>query len=386
MSCGFVPRPTGKPPDSIGPVDLEGDLPFVTLALDIGELSDGTMSDGADLDSEPEPSAHCGGTGPVDLPGSVPSIATLGLVLGRESAFDRIVATRDSRCLEDSFDQFFRLRRARETELSRAVTDNLELEFQKLGLEPPARIPVVSDLGFNLSSQAAYSKFLRRQCGSLADLIALVRGGHVLDSRSNKALVVPEPDFPHKDLWVDIVAHGVTPRWLEPFPRQTAPHKNHNSWTEGYDNLITQVAAGQQKGEYLILDGDLLPMLLEQDWIFVSPFGGASKDGQPVAVCARITHDTSFPRDGFNVNSNTDKLDIEISYDGPKEIAQWALFMEQRFPGTATMMKGDVAGAFRNLHIHRDHCGRFAAYIPELDLVVVNLTLPFGWTDSPAHY
>ena len=50
------------------------------------------------------------------------------------------------------------------------------------------------------------------------------------------------------------------------------------------------------------------------------------------------------------------------------------------------MMKGDVSGAFRHVHIHREHCGLFAAFIPELNIVVINLTLPFGWTDSPAHY
>lgn len=370
----------------MGPAALEGGVPFAATAVESGELSDGLVSDGAELDLDPMPTAQWAGARSVDLVGVAPPLASLGLVMGREWAFDEVLAAKDLDLLETSFTQFFRLRQARETELALAVTQHLELEFGKLGLDPPARIPVVSELGFNLSSQASYSQFLRQKCGSLADLIALVRGEHVLDSRPNKALVVPDCEFPHKDLWVDIVKHGVVPRWLDPFPKQTAPHKNHQSWSEGYDNLITQVAAGQQKGEYLILDGDLLPMLLEQDWVFVSPFGGASKDGQPISVCARITHDTSFPRDGFNVNSNTDKLDVEIHYDGPKEIARWALFMEQRFPGTATMMKGDVAGAFRNLHIHRDHCGRFAAYIAELNVVVVNLTLPFGWTDSPAHY
>ena len=103
-------------------------------------------------------------------------------------------------------------------------------------------------------------------------------------------------------------------------------------------------------------------------------------------VCARIIHDESFPRDGVSLNSNTDKVDIEIQYDGPRAIAQWAIQMELMYPQSAVMMKGDVSGAFRNLHIHADSCGMFAGYLPRHNRIVVHLTLPFGWTDSPAFY
>ena len=356
---------------------------MVSATICVGQLSDTAVSDGA-------------GKLVIPVPGIVarlddrsvlaPPVATLGLTLGQEAAFDEVLAAKDSSLLDQSFQTFFRLRQAREAEFALAVADNLDLHFSSLGLEPPARIPEMSTLGFNTSTQRAYSAYLRGGHGSLADLIGLIRGETVLDSRPSKTLVVPECDFPHKDKWRDIVQHGVVPRWLEPFPKQSLPPKNHQSWRDGYTNLIPQVASGQQKGEYLILDGSLLQQLMEDGCIFVSPFGGAGKDGQPVSICARITHDTSFPRDGFNINTNTDKLDVEVHYDGPREIARWATYMEERFPGSSVMMKGDVAGAFRNLHIHRDHCGRFAAYISELDMVVVNLTLPFGWTDSPAHY
>ncbi len=45
-------------------------------------------------------------------------------------------------------------------------------------------------------------------------------------------------------------------------------------------------------------------------------------------------------------------------------------------------MAGDVAGAFRHVQFN---C-YFSGYIPDLDLIVVNLCLPFGWTGSPVHY
>ena len=60
--------------------------------------------------------------------------------------------------------------------------------------------------------------------------------------------------------------------------------------------------------------------------------------------------------------------------------------MELMYPQSAVMMKGDVSGAFRNLHFHADSCGMFAGYLPRHNKIVINLTLPFGWTDSPAFY
>jgi hypothetical protein len=46
-------------------------------------------------------------------------------------------------------------------------------------------------------------------------------------------------------------------------------------------------------------------------------------------------------------------------------------------------MTGDVAGTFRHVPFNCWFCGYF---VPELDLIVVNLCLPFGWTGSPVHY
>lgn len=45
---------------------------------------------------------------------------------------------------------------------------------------------------------------------------------------------------------------------------------------------------------------------------------------------------------------------------------------------------GDVAGAFRHIPFHGDAVGCFAGIVPELNVLVVNLSLPFGWTNSTA--
>ena len=310
--------------------------------------------------------------------------------LGREAVFDSLLATQDSTSLTSSFDTWMAMRRA--AELAQADTKHrlLDQTFSNLGLTPPARPPAMSALGFNLSVQAAYSTYLRQGHGSLEQLIRLHRGETDVDPRPNKALIVPEADFPHKDLWTQVVQHGVVPQWSEPLPRQARPPRNHKSWDEAANLLLPDVAKGQLKGEYLILDGDLVPLLLSKGWAFFSPFGAAEKGGLPLSVAARITHDASHPRKGKdkgkNVNCLTAKVDITMNYDGPAKIAQWALEVESAQPGEAVMMTGDVSGAFRNVPFAAAACGSFAGYIPQLDIVIVNLSLSFGWTDSPAFY
>jgi hypothetical protein len=90
------------------------------------------------------------------------------------------------------------------------------------------------------------------------------------------------------------------------FAVQETPPANHKSWSEAFPLLIRDVAKGQRVGEYLILEGDLLPRLLASKQIFLSPFGGAPKDGKPLTECARIVHDESFPRSGgMSINAAT---------------------------------------------------------------------------------
>jgi hypothetical protein len=121
--------------------------------------------------------------------------------------------------------------------------------------------------------------------------------------------------------------------------------------------------------------------------IFLSPFGGAPKDGKPLTECMRIVHDESFPQNGdMSVNAATTNIPLEIHHDGVTHIAQWGLKAASRYPGDVVMMNGDVAGAFRHAPFNCWFCDNFSGYIPELDLIVVNLCLPFGWTGSPVHY
>jgi hypothetical protein len=107
---------------------------------------------------------------------------------------------------------------------------------------------------------AAYSIFLRQRYGLLDNLIQLHRGETSLDHRPNKHLLVPDADFPNKERWVRVVNDGVIPTFHTPMSVQAAPPKNHKSWTEAFPLLIRNIVKGQLRGEYLILEGDLLPL------------------------------------------------------------------------------------------------------------------------------
>ncbi|EGZ30159.1 hypothetical protein PHYSODRAFT_476324 [Phytophthora sojae] len=50
------------------------------------------------------------------------------------------------------------------------------------------------------------------------------------------------------------------------------------------------------------------------------------------------------------------------------------------------IMKGDVKGAFRHLMLASGHVRWMAATIPELGVLIVDMSAPVGWTSSPAFY
>lgn len=304
-----------------------------------------------------------------------------------EAAFDTALAAKDPAAVASAFSKLYAFRQRTEEEQDAVVRTNVEGVFRRLALPSPKATSPDDYLGFDTEIIKAYSAFLRDGHGLLGDLIRLHRGEDLFDQRPNKHLFVPAADFPNKGRWQHIVDNGVIPTFREPLPIQEQPPPNHNSWTEAYPLLIKDIAKGQRLGEYLILEGDLLPRLMASKQIFLSPFGGAPKDGKSLTECARIVHDESFPRQGgMSVNAATSNIPLEIHHDGVKHIARWGLEAMTSYPDDVVMMTGDVAGAFRHIPFNCRFCGYFSGYIPELDIIVVNLCLPFGWTGSPVHY
>ncbi|ETN14855.1 hypothetical protein PPTG_07106 [Phytophthora nicotianae INRA-310] len=236
--------------------------------------------------------------------------------------------------------------------------------------------------------QRVFSTFLRKTRMQLPEFVRLLRGENAYDSRPNKALEIPPltpewKSYRYRREWEDIVQHGVRPKWKTTFQVQTKPPKNHTSARLALNSLVKQIRKGQDAGQYLVLDVDLLSML---ENITCSPFGAVQKGTTPLSEDARVIHDLSY-HEGSSVNDNTD-LDssVVVVYDGPDKLATRILEVEKEFPGITKLMSGDVAGAFRHIAIHAGYVGRFAGTIPELGILVVDLCCPFGWTLSPQHY
>ncbi len=235
--------------------------------------------------------------------------------------------------------------------------------------------------------QRAYSQYLRRSKMKLPDFVRLLRGETEEDPRPNKALEPPQREiwtsYRHRVAWADLVQHGVCPRWKHAFPAQVEPPSNHNSANRALNSVIKNIRKGQDANQFLVLDLDLF---YDLDGLFCSPFGAVPKGEAPLTETARIIHDLSFPS-GASVNDNTEEITgIPVKYDGPTQLAQRMLQVESDFPGKAAFMSGDVAGAFRHIPIHADHVGRFAGTIPELNILIIDLCCPFGWSQSPVSY
>ena len=193
-------------------------------------------------------------------------VQDLRKVLGREAAFDAVLWAAKTQerpaLIEDSVKHLWTMRKLVETEQALATQRRLVLEFENLGILPPALPNQMSARGFNLSKILAHSEYLRSGAGSLADLIRLIRGQSVEDPRPDKALIIPDANFQHKAAWIDVVQHGAVAEFSSPLPVQTTPPRNHKSWSEAWEVVIPDIAKGAKAGEYLILDGDVLPMLM----------------------------------------------------------------------------------------------------------------------------
>ncbi|KAF1324822.1 hypothetical protein FI667_g9648, partial [Globisporangium splendens] len=238
------------------------------------------------------------------------------------------------------------------------------------------------------NKQGAYSTFLKRSEMPLPQFVRLLRGETAADSHPNKALEVPKhvkawEAYEHRHKWETIVNFGVEPQWTGSFPTQHRPPKNHASATRAMNVIIKNIRKGQDANRYLVLDISLLDTL---EGVFCSPFGAVQKGDLDLAEDARVIHDLSFPAGGSLNDLTQQDATVKITYDGARALALRFLKVEEEHPGQAKIMCGDVSGAFRHIHIHADHVGRFAGTIPELGILVIDLSCPFGWTRSPAEY
>ncbi|KAG2841730.1 hypothetical protein PC119_g4736 [Phytophthora cactorum] len=228
--------------------------------------------------------------------------------------------------------------RARSDLHRKANVITLSRAMAKLGIELPCDEYPLSRPGvdgpeflLNTPLQHALSEYARRSRISLQAFVELVRGQTASGYRPNKNLV-PEvlnelcKDYKHLECLQKIVREGVE--------------------------------------------------------IFISPFGG-----EDAHVCGRTDHSISYP-EGASINDCTDQDSItKPDYIHCDAVATAILRLTRAHPSAKVcVMAGDVALAFRNICIHSNSVYLFAGQIEEDDIIVIELSAPYGWTGSSGFY
>ncbi|EGZ14975.1 hypothetical protein PHYSODRAFT_508204, partial [Phytophthora sojae] len=166
-------------------------------------------------------------------------------------------------------------------------------------------------------------------------------------------------------------------------PDQTRRPANHGSALQSLPILLGNLRAEQDAGRVLLLDADILEIW---PYIQISPFGIVAKSGKDPSVHGRTIHDLAFPP-GLSVNDHTDRTALpKPAYESCAAIAHEILRRRRLESHPSKILTGDVASAFRHVGIHCKSIYLFAGMIPELNLLIIDLCCPFGWTGSPSCY
>ncbi|EGZ23008.1 hypothetical protein PHYSODRAFT_479296 [Phytophthora sojae] len=253
----------------------------------------------------------------------------------------------------------------------------------RLGVDPPRDVPLRQSNGHwqhNTELQRVTTAMACEHKMRLQDIVELVRDQERGDFRPNKTMYPSRftrllDGYRHKDLLVQIARTGIQPTWKQQDPSRTKPIKNHRSASRHLNAVIRAIRKGQDAGLYLVLDAEVL-----RHWenIQISPLGAVpNKDCSPEDE-VRLIHDLSFPR-GHSTNDASRTEDCpDVEYKHVAAIAKRIEACHARYKGAAIMiMKGDVKGAFRHLMLASGHVRWMAATIPELGVLIVDISAPF---------
>ena len=88
------------------------------------------------------------------------------------------------------------------------------------------------------------------------------------------------------------------------------------------------------------------------------------------------------------MNGHTSKESVPSpQYHHVGSVVRRVLDLKRRLPNIPVhIMSGDAASAFRNVPLHEGSGWQFTYRIPELDILVLELCCPFGWSGSPGFY
>lgn len=274
------------------------------------------------------------------------------------------------------------------------ATSAHELKLESLFGRRRAQQPtsLLSQSSIDQTYQKRMSSYIREYNLTLDQTIRLVRGQTDADTRPNKALLPTTYEallcgYEHQRLLIDIAYNGYKAEWKHSRTNPTWPD-NHQSAQAFSASVLKSIAAGQDAGEYLIVDPDIL-----KRWnIQVSLFGAVPKSGVDPQVEVRVIHDLSFPiRHSTNDATNQSALPV-VPYTSVKELAirieaEYKRIQESANPNTRIKIcKGDVKGAFRHLRIQETDAIWMGGAFTDQNARIIDMSAPFGWTGSPSFY
>ncbi|OWZ11337.1 hypothetical protein PHMEG_00015653 [Phytophthora megakarya] len=159
---------------------------------------------------------------------------------------------------------------------------------------------------------------------------------------------------------------------------------NHDSARARNNILRKTIRKEQDASRCLVLDAYLIEKWPE---VVISPFGVVDKGNEDAITSGRTIHDISYP-EGESVNDCTDPASLtKPDYVHCAAVATEILRVKWEHPNTEVdVMAGDVASAFRNISIHSNSVFLFAGRIEEENVIVIEMSAPFGWTESHGFY
>ncbi|ETI54050.1 hypothetical protein F443_03094 [Phytophthora nicotianae P1569] len=184
--------------------------------------------------------------------------------------------------------------------------------------------------------------------------------------------------YRHRHCAIAVATFGVSHNFTGPRSPDTEPARNHASARDFNRALLRSIGDGQTQGTYLVLD---LPVALRWSALRFSPFGCVPKKDVNPTECARLIHDLSYPEDSSINHCSTQSKLPDLNYESVRRIARRIEELAERHPTLKIkLLKGDEKTAFRLIAVATRLAAHFAGSTG--DLAVIDLALPFGWTDD----
>jgi len=290
---------------------------------------------------------------------------------------------------------------------SSKMSKHLLNSFNKFNIDvnfsyPPSIVTNDSSrAGLNWSLIEGLGQLVTKANLSLEDLVRTVRNQHSQDTRPNKRLDPVIINYlykgtTHHELMVQIAQHGFDPVFCHPEPIQRNCPSNHKSAVTNLAAVTKFIRAGQDDGSLLVL-----PAAFMEKWrkdpsccFHTSPLGVVPKKNEVTATDGRVIMDLSWPRNA-SLNDYTMRDSVPVTEWTPAtEVGRrihelsiksgWDPLKPENSKIYAFI--GDVNAAFRNIPTHAKHVKWFGFFVPELNVIVFDMSAPFGWTASPMYY